>query len=250
MKKIIFAILVGLVFLGLNFSLGLANSEKVNLKGEIIAVDEVGETITIQSVDETEYTICFSPYDAFRYTIDDIGSYVHIKGVMQEDGTIFAEWVQPVVEDGENDGNGESVYCSGEKDTPHPIAIVLANRFEKEVDEIMAYFCNGFGIGQIYLALKTELVTGVDFGELLASRAEGKGWGEIWEELGYQGKPKDHPKTPPGQDKNKDKDKDKGPNNDDGSDVKEKKDKDKNKDTDNTNVKEKKPKKPKKVKDK
>lgn len=251
MKKIFFAILVGLVFLSLSFSLGLAGAGKVNLKGEIIAVDEAGKTITVQTdeVVPNTYTIHFSPDEIFGYIVEDIGSFVHVKGEMQEDGTILAEWVKPVVDEEEEDEGDkvESVYCSVENNTHHPVAIVLANRFGKDVEKIMEYFCGGFGFGQIYLALKTELITGVDYGELLSKRDAGQGWGEIWEELGYKGKPKDDAKTPPGQDKDKDKDKDKG--SDDGdSDVKEKKDKDK--DSDDTDVKEKNPKNPKKEKDK
>lgn len=242
MKKVFLAILVGLVFLSLSFTLVLAKSGKVNLEGEIIAVDEVGQTITIRTTEGEEYTIYFSPEDAFNYTFEDLGSFVHVKGELQEDGTILAEWVKLELDEDEGDegGKAESAYCSGEKETPHPVAIVLANRFDKDVEDIMGYFCDGFGIGQIYLALKTELITGVDYGELLGSRTEGKGWGEIWKELGYKSKSKDDAKTPPGQDK----DKDKGP--DDDPDAKEKKDKD----SEDVDVKEKKPKKPKKEKDK
>ncbi|MFN2152844.1 MAG: DUF5666 domain-containing protein, partial [Anaerolineales bacterium] len=177
MKKFFFAILVGTVFLSLSFSLGLAKSGKVNLQGEITAVDVTAQTITIRTDEEipSTYTIYFSPDAVFGYTEDDIGSFVHVKGELQEDGTILAEWVKPIIEedDEEEDGKEESAYCSGKKATPHPAAIVLANRFDKEVEEIMGYFCDGFGIGQIYLALKTEVITAVDYGELLTSRAEG-----------------------------------------------------------------------------
>ena len=254
MKKVLLAVLVGLVFLSLSFSLALANPGKVNLKGEITAVDTDAPSITIRTADDVEHTIHFSPDYPFDFTAEDVGGFVQVKGVIQEEVTILATWVKPIVDeedgdDGDDDGEEtkeDSAYCSGEKETHHPVAVVLANRFDKEVEEIMGYFCDGFGIGQIYLALKTEVITGVDYGESLAKRGEGKGWGEVWEELGYKGKPKDDAKTPPGQDKDKDKDKDKGPDGDEPKDKE--KDKEKDEGFDDDDVKEKKPKKPKKPK--
>ncbi|MFN2152033.1 MAG: DUF5666 domain-containing protein, partial [Anaerolineales bacterium] len=108
MKKFFFAILVGLVFLSLSFSLGLAKTGKVNLEGEITAVDAVAQTITIQTDEEipNTYTISFSPDNVFGYTEDDIGSFVHVKGELQEDGTILAEWVKPVIDEEDEEEGG------------------------------------------------------------------------------------------------------------------------------------------------
>lgn len=204
MRKIFLALFLVIALAAMSISVGLAKAEKINLEGEIVAVDEVEQTITVRTAEEEEFVIHFLEGE-FGYTAEDIGALVHVKGELQEDGTILAIWVKIV--DGEDDGKGDSAYCSGEKETPHPVAIMLANKFDKDVEEIMDYFCDGFGFGQIYLALQTELVTGVDYDTLLAERSEGKGWGEIWKDLGYNGKPKDKDKTPPGQDKDKDKDK-------------------------------------------
>jgi hypothetical protein len=62
----------------------------------------------------------------------------------------------------------------------------------------MGYFCNGQGMGAIMLALKTSQLTGADPASLLAMRAAGEGWGQIWQELGLIGSEKDI-KAPPGQ---------------------------------------------------
>jgi hypothetical protein len=231
MKKVFSITILVIALLAMSFSLVMAKNEKVNLEGEITAVDEVTPTITVTTADSEDFIIHFSPDYEFTFTQADLGTFVHVKAEYQEDGPLLALWVKPVEEgdDEDEDGKDESAYCSGEKETAHPVIIVLANQFDKEVNELMGYFCDGFGIGQIYLALQTEKVTGEEYGSLLALREEGQGWGEIWKDLGYQGKPKDKDKTPlgqekdktppghdkdktpPGQDKDKEKDKDKTP---------------------------------------
>ena len=241
MKKSLVITFLVTALLALSFSLVMAKTEKVNLEGEITAVDEATPTITVTTADSEDFTIYFSPEYDFTFTQADIGSFVHVKAEYQEDGTLLALWVKPVDESEEDDDDkAESAYCSGEKETAHPAIIVLASRFEKEVDDLMGYFCEGFGVGQIYLALQTEKVTGEDYESLLALRKDGQGWGEIWKDLDHNGKPKDDDKTPPGQDKDKDKDKDQDKDKD--------KDKDddpqvKDKEKDKEKTKEKKPKK-------
>jgi len=215
MKKILGITFLVVMLLLLSFSLVMAKTGKVNLEGEITAVD-IGDvdrepSITIHTIDpEGEYTIYFSPGD-FSFSETDVGTFVHVKGEYQEDGSILADWVKPVDEDDDDGGTGDSAYCSGEKETAHPVIIVLANKFSEDIDELnvddlMDYFCDGFGIGQIYLALQTEVATGAAYQDLLAAREDGQGWGEIWKELGSNGKPKGDDQTPPGQDKDKEKD--------------------------------------------
>jgi len=210
MKKIFFGVILVTVLAALSIGVALAKTEKINVEGEVIAVDEVNQTITIRTAEGEKCEVHF-PEGEFSYTLEDMGALVHVKGELQADGTILVIWVKTVY--GEEDGDKQdNPYCSGEKETPHPVAIVLVNVFDKDVEEIMAYFCDGFGFGQLFLALQTEVIAEVEYGTLLEERSEGKGWGEIWKDLGYNGKPKDKnkDKAPPDQDKDKDKDKDKG----------------------------------------
>jgi hypothetical protein len=258
MKKTVFAIIAGFVIAAMSFSLSLAQTDKVNLKGIITVVDEENQIITIQTDEGIEFVVHFPPDYGFSFTIEDKDLAVHIKGKFQDNGIILADWVKLDYRDEDGDDNGDdsgegtdkvdSAYCSGEKVKSHPAASFLAKTFSKEIDEIMWYFCDGFGFGQISLALQTEkFVDGIDYGTLLDSRAEGVGWGEIWRELGSQGKPKDADGAHPGNDKPSDKDKgadkDKNTNKD--------KDKDKNNDLDKNDdgkLKDKKDKRPKKDK--
>lgn len=224
MKKAFITIFLVAVLLVTNVSLVLAKTGKANVEGEIISIDDVNKTITIRTIDLDEITIHFAPEETFGFSQDDAGRFVHVKGEYQEDGSILAYWVKSVDEEVDEDEDGEdkdeSAYCSDENEKPHPAAAFLAKLYDKDVSEIMEYHCDGFGFGQIFLALQTEKVTEVAYDEHLVSRTEGEGWGIIWQELGFKGKPKDtdetptgqdqeidEEKTPPGQDKEKDEDK-------------------------------------------
>ena len=77
------------------------------------------------------------------------------------------------------------------------MASALADKYGVTTDWVMGYFCDGFGMGAIMLALKTQEISGADAGELLAQRANGKGWGAIWQDLKLIGSERDI-QTPPG----------------------------------------------------
>lgn len=140
---------------------------------------------------------------------------------------------EPEDEDDEEVGEGPSdgFYCI-QSEIPHPSGKRLAELYGVDYLTLQEWFCEGFGWGQIMLALQTGMITGDDPGYLLEQRKSGMGWGEIWQDLGLigrgnsdtetdseeikveeengekeNGKPdfSNHPK-----DKEKDKDKDKG----------------------------------------
>jgi hypothetical protein len=139
---------------------------------------------------------------------------VLVKGILQEDGSVTAVQVlileteeaedttdteEPEEEETQEGNKAEdSAYCNGSKDVPHPMAAALADKYGVTTDWVMGYFCNGYGMGEIMLALKTNQINGADAETLLAQRAEGQGWGNIWKELKMVGNERDV-KTPPGQ---------------------------------------------------
>ncbi len=87
-----------------------------------------------------------------------------------------------------DDEDDQNDYCNSEEN--HPRALDLSDTYSVTVGTIMDWFCGDdlghrFGMGQIKLALETtagitptERIT--DTGILLALRAEGYGWGQIW----------------------------------------------------------------------
>jgi hypothetical protein len=80
---------------------------------------------------------------------------------------------------------------------PHPVALRLAGRYGESPERVMAWFCEGYGFGDIMQALSMRKEAGEDAGTLLALRAELGGWSLVWQELGLMGPRRDLPAEPP-----------------------------------------------------
>jgi hypothetical protein len=118
---------------------------------------------------------------------------------------------------GNDDGEGEDGdaeegdSCVGVD--PHPVGQKLADAYEVPYEEIMTWFCDdNFGFGEIKLALQAGEKLDMLPEDLLAMKDELGGWGQVWKELGYKGRPKDKDKDnqgAPGKDKDVGPDKEK-----------------------------------------
>ncbi len=71
---------------------------------------------------------------------------------------------------------------------PHPVALSLAETYEVPYEDIMSWFCAGYGFGEIVHALQTSEVSDYSPEELLALKTNMRGWGQVWQELGLIGK--------------------------------------------------------------
>jgi len=71
--------------------------------------------------------------------------------------------------------------CTGAD--PHPTGQKLAKRYGVSYDEIMGWFCQGFGFGEIDLAYSLSRKTGKPVSEIFEMKSSGSGWGEIKKEL-------------------------------------------------------------------
>jgi hypothetical protein len=69
------------------------------------------------------------------------------------------------------------VDCTGA--SPHPKAVDLAAEYGVTPDEIMGWFCQRYGFGEIDLAYGMSREYGVPVEQIFALRASGLGWGEI-----------------------------------------------------------------------
>lgn len=210
MKKILFAVLAALIALLLAAPALAAPGNKV-IKGEVTALGAATFTVLTNKGE----TIEIIPPAGFDLTMLKVGDAVLVKGRLQADGKLAAEWVKLPGMSADTDmdkpegAKDTSAYCSGAQTTPHPAAAKLAEKYGVTTEWIMGYFCQGMGMGQIMLALRTAQVTGGDPAALLAEREGGKGWGEIWQESKLIGSEKSI-QTPPGwlkKDKVKDKNK-------------------------------------------
>jgi hypothetical protein len=92
------------------------------------------------------------------------------------------------------DEGGEPARCADSN--PQPVAVRLAGRYGESPKRVMAWFCEGYGFGDIMQALSMRKETGEDAGTLLALRAELGGWSLVWQELGLIGPRKDVPAEP------------------------------------------------------
>jgi len=172
------------------------------IKGDVTANDGVS-TITVHT-NRDQIVNVITPIE-FDLSTLVVGDVVIVKGQFQGDGSLAAEWVKKTgagASDDENAPEGSkannAAYCkSNGKQTPHPMASALAEKFGVSTDWVMGYFCNGYGMGAIMLALKTQQINGADPGVMLAQRASGQGWGAIWQELKMIGNERDV-QTPPG----------------------------------------------------
>ena len=260
-KLAVVFLLVSLVAL-LTASVGFAKAVG-NPKGEIGAIDEGAGTLTIDTKDGAVTVYVPAGFD---FSSVDLGVTVMVKGDWQEDGSIvassikvFAEAADESEDEDEDEGEDieeteepeepedpeegetrENAFCTGEKETNHPLAVKIALKYGEMYgiteEDVMGYFCQGYSFGEIMLALMTQKYSDIPVDDVLAARDGGDGWGQIWQELGMigngkEGTPpgqvkKDDDKTPPGQEKKEDnpppglenkpdKDKDKDKNDDD-----------------------------------
>jgi hypothetical protein len=69
------------------------------------------------------------------------------------------------------------VNCTGNE--PQPKAETLAQAYGVSYEEIMSWFCQGFGFGEIELAYGLSRDTGMPVADIFAMRQMGLGWGEI-----------------------------------------------------------------------
>jgi hypothetical protein len=73
---------------------------------------------------------------------------------------------------------------------PHPTGESLALEYNAGYDVIMAYFCRGYGFGEIRLAYNIAYTVGVDVEAVFDQRSGGMGWGEIMQYYEVSGNPK------------------------------------------------------------
>ncbi|HSG26633.1 MAG TPA: hypothetical protein VLA32_11000 [Anaerolineales bacterium] len=157
---------------------------KGTVKGTVTAMD--GATFTVET---RAGEIVVSATEEMISSLE-VGMSVLIKGQWNE-AVFEAEWVRQVgpkdkdkeTEEGEGSQNA---FCTGKKDTNHPLASKIVAKYgestEVTEDMVMEWFCEGHSMGQIMLALTTQVLDGSDPAEVLAEREDGKGWGQIWKD--------------------------------------------------------------------
>ena len=209
MKKLLQALIITSMLILFFPGAVLAEKQEGLLKGIINAVNLSEGTITILT-EEGNTIIVEVP---LNFDIEDIsvGAEVHIKVQQSQNGSVIAEWIKEVNKGDDDNESGEKEegeegleekytgsYCSGEKGKEHPFAAAIAETYGTSVSDVMDFFCNGYGFGEIMLALQTHQLNGEEITSMLDLRKSGHGWGQIWQEMDIIGNP-DKAKSPHGQ---------------------------------------------------
>jgi len=199
MKKMVIALHLALVLTLLIAPGVLAQEEdptEVEFTGIVISIDPDKGTFTVETEDG-EVTVV--PPEDFDLTSLQVGDEVEVEGTLAEDGTVLAIKVKIEVADDEDDQDevDEEInyFCRPETEEQHPVAVAIAETYGVQEEQVMAWFCeDGFGFGQIMLALQTSQASESDPDALLARRSAGEGWGKIWISMKLIGQESDaHP---------------------------------------------------------
>jgi hypothetical protein len=179
-----------------------ADPVEIEFTGTVTAVDLELGAFTVETDGGEVFTVI--PPEGFDLTSLEVGDVVEVEGTLAEDGSVLAETVvlqEPDEEDPDQEDPEEAdevnYFCRADTTAQHPVAAGIAETYGMEYGQVLAWFCDGgFGFGQIMLALMTQEQTGGSADELLARRAGGEGWGQIWISLDLIGEPDDA--VPPG----------------------------------------------------
>ncbi len=96
----------------------------------------------------------------------------------------------PVIvnENNESRPSNQGEFCNGSAKKNHPAGDQLAEKYTVSYIEIMGWFCQGYGFGDIQLAYHIQQQTGAPVEEVFARRAAGLGWGDILQAYNLIGK--------------------------------------------------------------
>jgi len=206
MKKTFIATILVLIIAVTAVGPAFAQNGKLNIKGQVTAID--GGSLTVEASKGGTYVITIP--EGMNVSGIKAGDSVLVKAAAAEDGSWVAVSIKKVGpgsgDDDDDDGEKpegireNSAFCTeGKQDKPHPLAPKMAERYGVSEDWVMEKFCQGYSIGAIMLAIKTSQIEGMGAkpDELLAERAAGTGWGLIWKDLGLIGSEKNG-QSPPG----------------------------------------------------
>jgi hypothetical protein len=186
MKKLLIIIIVSLIatVLAVGPAAASAHAGTIYIKGEVVSV--VDGTLIVK-FNQNEFVVTV-PH-VLDIGIIKTGDTVLITGRFAGSGLIEADFLSLAVA-GNNDGLPEgskdnTAYCEANAE-PHPLVASLAERHDVSQDEVSQYFCNGFSIEAIMMALMTSEIDEVDveWSDMLALLADGYSWDQIWEITG------------------------------------------------------------------
>lgn len=179
-------VVLALVFIPINPATAQETGDEVEIIGTVISIDDTSRSFVVETQGSILYTVyACQGFDFIKIQESDI---VEVEGALNEDGSIAAAKIKVKMQDDDDlDDLSDGYYCT-QSDVEHPFGARLAERYGVDYAVLQAWFCEGFGWGQIMLALITSQITGEEPGVYLESRDGGSGWGQIWKMLGLIGR--------------------------------------------------------------
>jgi hypothetical protein len=85
-----------------------------------------------------------------------------------------------------------NAFCADLVGRQHPVGSRIAHVYDVNYETVMGWFCGGhYGFGQIVLALQTSKLTNSEPDYLFERKTQLGGWGLVWQELEFTGRPKE-----------------------------------------------------------
>lgn len=172
----------------------MQEDDEIEFTGTVSLIDPAAGTFTVEVESEdgsAESYLIVAP-EGFDFDTLEVGDVVEVEGILEDD-QVMADKVdiEDAEEEDEEEGEEKGGFFCANADERHPVAQGIATTYEQPYEQVIGWFCDGFGLGQIMLALHTAELTGESAETFLARRAGGEGWGQIWLDFELIGRPKD-----------------------------------------------------------
>ena len=186
MKKLLIILIVSLIatVLAVGPAAASAQAGTIYIKGEVVSVAD-GTLIVKFNQKDLVVTV---PH-GLDIGLFKTGDKVLITGRFAGSGLVEADFLS-LAAAGNNDVLPEgskdySAYCAADAE-PHPLVASMAARYDISQGDVSQYFCDGYSIEAIIMALMTGEIDGVDveWSDMLALLADGYSWDQIWEITG------------------------------------------------------------------
>lgn len=99
--------------------------------------------------------------------------------------------VDPAGEQEQTRDRDRDGWCLEGTEAVHTVADDIATMYGYEYTEVIGWFCDGAGLGEIMLAINISQETGIPVADLLARQDDGEGWGQIMQDYDLIGGPSD-----------------------------------------------------------
>ncbi len=184
MKKLLIRMIIALIVSVLAVGPASAQAGTIYIKGEVVSV---ADGTLIVKFNQNEFVVTVP--QGIDIDSIDVGDTVLITGRSAGSGLIEADFLSKAaagINDDLPEGSKDNrAYCAADAE-PHPLVTSLAERYDVTQGDVSQFFCDGYSIEAIMMALLTSEIDGVvvEWSDMLALLADHYSWDQIWEITG------------------------------------------------------------------